>query len=151
MLKVQNKVQKPKTTTKKVEKPKVVTTSVNVNGKTSTIETPNTIKGRRLGRKLAESLDTRPTGLKMVDSVTKGLLAIKGMDAALSQAGMINEAESIRRITNEWRDLVAKMDKNPKLAEAVSKVLSNNYSGPVSNIDKDKSEKPNNGNQIIQI
>lgn len=149
MPRISSKIQK--TQTRRIGRPKTVTTSVNVNGKTSTIETPNSIRGRKLGRKLAESLDTRPTGLKIVDSVTKGLLSIKGMDAALSQAGLVSEAESVRRITNEWRDLVAKMDKNPKLADAVAKVLSNNYSGPAVDNDNDKTDKPNNGNQIIQI
>lgn len=133
-------------------KPNTVKTSIKVNGKESIIETPNTIKGRRLNRKLSESLDSRPTGVKVIDNVTKGILSIKGIDAALDQAGMVNEAESVRRITNEWSKLVERMDKNPKLADAVSKVLKNNLSS-VPSFDGSKGDKDdaNTGNQIIQI
>lgn len=133
-------------------KPNTVKTSIKVNGKESTIETPNTIKGRRLNRKLSESLDSRPTGVKVIDNVTKGILSIKGIDAALDQAGMVNEAESIRRITNEWSKLVERMDRNPKLADAVSKVLKSNLSSaPSFNDSIGDKDNGNTGNQIIQI
>lgn len=146
-----------KTTTRgisKVLKGKPITTktSIKINGKESTIETPNTIRGRRLNKKLSESLDSRPTGVKVIDNVTKGILSIKGIDAALDQAGMVNEAESVRRITNEWSKLVERMDKNPKLADAVSKVLKSNLSSvPSFNDPKGDKDNDKTGNQIIQI